>query len=155
MQAGRMHIKLGKAHKRDMMPAMQMDGLQKYPMLQDIHDQKNTGKWYQWAFSAWCIGGGVSLFAYLQWIHVWQWYGLPDQCVQPNPWQRLAKPFCADMAHAPQLCFEQDLSIHTELTLKHLNNSVVYLTPLSCAPHFPAAVIFSLHDFSDSCFFCF
>lgn len=35
MQAGRMHIKLGKAHKQHMMPAMQMDGLQKYPMLQD------------------------------------------------------------------------------------------------------------------------
>lgn len=58
------------------------------------------------------------LFAYLQWIHVWQWHGLPDQCVQSNPWWRLAKSLCDDMAHALQLCIEQDLSIHTELTLK-------------------------------------
>lgn len=44
IQAGRMHLKLGKAHKQDMMPAMQMDGLQKYPMLQDVPEQKNTDK---------------------------------------------------------------------------------------------------------------
>lgn len=54
-----------------------------------------------------------SFFAYFQWIHVWQWHtwqwhtsqwhGLPDQCVQSNPWQRLAKPLCADMAHVLQL----------------------------------------------------
>lgn len=40
LQAGAMHIKPVRAREQDTMPAMQMGGLQKYPTLQGMSDQK-------------------------------------------------------------------------------------------------------------------